>query len=255
MRTRTSTNTTIFLHVPKTAGTSLRHVISQVYPGKRAVFVYSHELLGARRHRTTLRQRVEEADVVYGHLSYGAHRALGVDGKYVAFVRDPVDRVASFFRHHAREPEMELHRSIGQGMTLVDLLRSGECHQVSNHMTRILSGRHDIKPKKASATLALACENLESHFRAVGVAEHMEASIGRIAELLQWPVRPVVPHLNVDPERGRFALNDETRAEIVRCNSLDIELYNRVLQRTCGTTPLAGTEPLARALSLEAAST
>jgi hypothetical protein len=225
---------TIFLHIPKTAGTSFRQVIEKIYPENQRVFVYSHEFLHHKHQKMALREKVDQAEIVYGHLSYGIHRQLGIDAHYVTFVRDPVDRVVSFFRHQAREPEMEYHLAISQGMTLVDLLRSGECHQVSNHMTSILAGRHQFRPKKATATLARACENLDNHFRAVGVAECMDESVAQIANMLGWTMRPVVPRLNVDPGRGVFTLDEETRTEIVRFNSLDIELYERIVHGTRG---------------------
>jgi hypothetical protein len=223
----------IFLHVPKTAGTSLRQVVEQVYPGDRCVSVYSFDFQYRRhwRARMALRAEVEKAEVVYGHVSYGVHRLLGIDGRYVAFVRNPVDRVLSFWRQQVRVPETEYHQAISDGMSLVDLLRSGECHQVSNHMTQMLSGRTEFTPKQARSSLARAFENMDTHFVDVGIAEHMEESVARIGDRLGWTTYPAVPRLNVDLEVESFTIDQETRAEIVRFNRLDIELYNRVLQR------------------------
>lgn len=227
----------IFLHVPKTAGTSFRQVIEQVYPGKRCAFVYSHEFRHHRRQRMALRAEVEGAEVLYGHLSYGVHRLLRVEGRYVAFVRNPIDRVHSFWRHQARSPGMQYHRDIANGMTLVDLLRSGECPQVTNHVTQILAGRQ-FKPKQARSMLAKAFDHLDNHFVEVGIAEYMDESVARIAEKLAWKTHPLAPWLNVDPTS--FTIDQETRAEIVRFNGLDIELYNRVLQRAGLDVPSEG---------------
>jgi len=37
--------------------------------------------------------------------------------------------------------------------------------------------------------------------------------------------------LNVDPSPSRFPVDEETRAAILRYNSLDVELYRRAVDR------------------------
>ena len=58
---------TIFLHIPKTAGTSLRKIVSAEYPGERLVAIYdlSPDFLAG------LRPRLKRAYAIYGHYSFG----------------------------------------------------------------------------------------------------------------------------------------------------------------------------------------
>jgi hypothetical protein len=229
---------TIFIHIPKTAGVSLQETIKHVYPGHRHAFIYSH----ASADLDALRERVEQAEAIYGHFSFGIHDVFGIQGRYVTVLRNPVDRVVSFFRHQATYDDNEYHRLIADGMTLKDLLRGEQCHQVNNHMVRIISGHVDAGVTHDRGLLDQAQANIENHFDAVGITERIDDSVALIGRALGWPALPEVPRINVTPRAGTFVLDEETRAEIVRYNALDIELYDRVVREFPEATPAEQTE-------------
>jgi hypothetical protein len=235
-RGRRTARHTIFLHIPKTAGTSLGQILREFYPGDRCLFIYEHDFTHDALQRRALRREVQRAEVVYGHLWYGVHRTLGVRARYVTIVREPAARVVSFFRHQARDPESEYFERIAAGMTLLDLLRGERCHQVSNHMTRILNAKVDGDLVSDRKYLERALENLATHFVVVGVSEQMGRSVELVGRALRWDSLPDVPVLNVDPEPNGALLDDETRGEILRYNALDVELYDRVAQDFAATT-------------------
>jgi hypothetical protein len=240
--------TTIFIHIPKTAGMSLRETVRRAYPGDRCVFIYSHN----PAHLDALRSDVQRADAVYGHFSFGVHELFGIEGRYVTILRRPVDRVVSFFRHQASHDDNEYHRRIANGMTLKDLLRTEQCHQVNNHMVRILSGHADAGVTHDRGLLDQAEANLETHFAAVGITERMDESVALIGRALGWSAQPPVPRINVGRRRQSFVLDEDTRAEIARYNALDIELYDRVVRKhfndagPAGHTELSGHPALRR---------
>jgi hypothetical protein len=218
----------IFLHIPKTAGTSLRQSIAHVYSEERCLFVYDPAFFTDPEQAAAMRERAGRADVVFGHMSYGVHESLGLEARYVTVLREPVARVASFFRHQARDEQSEYYGDIAAGMTLVDLLRSEKCHQVNNHMCRILSGRHTDAAVFDRQELTLAWANVDTQFLAVGLTERLDRSVEAFGRALGWPAAPSVPLLNADPEPDRYPLDEETRAEIERYNALDQRLYRRV---------------------------
>jgi hypothetical protein len=224
---RVAPKTTIFIHIPKTAGMSLREIVRRVYPGDRSVFIYSHDPV----HLDALRQDVQRAEAVYGHFSFGVHDLFGIEARYVTMLRRPVDRVVSFFRHEASHADNEYYRLIADGMTLKDLLRGEQCHQVNNHMVRILSGHPDAGVTHDRGLLDQAESNLATHFDAVGITERMDESVALIGRTLGWPAQSSVPRVNVLRGRRSFVLDEETRAEILRYNALDVELYDRVVRQ------------------------
>jgi Sulfotransferase family len=227
----------LFLHIPKTAGTSLREIVRRNYPGDRCVFVYSLE----PAYLQTLQRDVERAEAVFGHFSFGFHDLFGVEARYVTVLRNPIDRVVSFFRHEAKHDDNEYYRQIADGMTLKDLLRSEQCHQVNNHMVRIITGHTDFSTTHDVRLLRQAEANLESHFDAVGIAEQMDRTVELIGGRLGWPRRSLgwarrskVERLNVDLDSPSFVLDESTRAEIERFNTLDLELYRGAARRFAG---------------------
>jgi hypothetical protein len=224
----------LFLHIPKTAGTSLREIVRRNYPGDRCVFVYSLE----PAYLQTLQRDVERAEAIFGHFSFGFHDLFGVEARYVTVLRNPIDRVVSFFRHEAQHDDNEYYRQIADGMTLIDLLRSEQCHQVNNHMVRIITGHMDFSTTHDVRLLRQAEANLESHFDAVGITEQMGKTVELIGDRLGWARRSKVERLNVDLDSPSFVLDEATRAEIVRFNTLDLELYRGVARRFPGLDPI-----------------
>jgi Galactose-3-O-sulfotransferase len=166
--------------------------------------------------------------VIYGHVSYGIHRELGVENfRYATILREPVARAVSFFRHQARYEDSDYHALISDGMTLKDLLLSERCDQLNNHMVRIISGHGDPAVIEERVHLERAFANIDAHFAAVGITEHMDESVALMAGALKWTTRPAVKQLNVDTEADRYVIDDETRALVERYNALDLELYER----------------------------
>jgi len=215
---------TIFLHIPKTAGTSMREIVRQVYPGGDCVFIYDHD----PTYLAGLAPQLRHATAVYGHYSYGIHELLGIEGRYVAILRDPVERVISFFRHQAWHADSEYYTAIQQGLTLHELLRSEACHQLNNHQVRIISGHRAVETVHSRDVLEQAQANIARDFACVAIAERMDESVRRVAATLGWRRIPAVQRLNVNRNPVRIEVDDATREAIRYYNRLDIELYEAV---------------------------
>ena len=89
----------LFSHVPKTAGTSLRILAARfmadaafVYSGEFSLLSPNIEFIKGFREKPLPR-------LIMGHFSYGVHRFIGASPRYACVMRDPVQRVVSFYRH------------------------------------------------------------------------------------------------------------------------------------------------------------
>lgn len=218
--------TTMFLHIPKTAGVSVRSLVAERHPGLRCGFVYKPvDQLTDREIR-----RLRVAEVVYGHYSFGFHNQLGVDGRYVTFVREPVARVLSMFDQFSKVDDNPFYRRISDGETLADLIESGASEMLNNHMTRILAGPVDPAPSNDPAMLTAALRNVEDAFDAVGVVERMGESIVAVAEVLRWPDVPTPGYENRSSHAAR-EVDPALRRIIEDANRLDLELYQLMADR------------------------
>ena len=212
---------TISLHIPKTAGTSLRKIVSAEYPGERLVTIYdlSPDFLAG------LKPRLKRAHAIYGHYSFGIHELLGIEGRCVALLRDPVERVISLFHHKATRDDNEYREAIQQGLTLLELLRSESCHEFNNHQVRIISGHVGLEMVHNRYWLEQALTNIEKEFAFVGTTEQFSETVEQLATGLGWKNVPEVLRLNAGDRSAIYEIDEETRNEIRRYNQLDIELY------------------------------
>src|SRR5438552_2491662 len=97
----------IFLHIPRTAGTTFVRILERQY-GAGAVLDLYDSTVGDRVAALTSGD-MEHLRVVAGHFSFGAHRHLPGSCRYVTFLRDPVERVVSHYYFVRRQPEHYLH--------------------------------------------------------------------------------------------------------------------------------------------------
>lgn len=213
-----------FVHIPKTAGTSLRELMLSIYGDEGCVLVYSQE----PDELAKVQVKAGLADVVFGHFSVGFDCTLGIPGRYATLLRDPIARVMSFYRHQERYENAEFHSQVSTGMSLRELVTSQACHETNNHMVRILAGMaYTADMVDDDAMLELALSNLYKQFDFVGIVEQLDHDVRRLSARFGWPSGLSMPILNVDPEPLRD-VDAETLAALQRYNRLDIALYDHV---------------------------
>ncbi|MEM7167901.1 MAG: hypothetical protein AAF581_20785 [Planctomycetota bacterium] len=217
----------IGIHLPKTAGTSLREAIDRTPAQKTTAYLYpdppgiSKEQLLAefpKRHRKT--------QLIYGHLRFGLHRDLGVEARYLTVLRQPLARALSIFRHHYRHAHSRWHE-LARAEGIAGLFSLPHSHFT---MTRFLatdtdpSGPDDDSYYSGDALLALAKENLATSFAHIGLTEDLARDLPRFSQLIGHPLQ--VERDNADPQPlAADALSDNERRIIDDALSCDFELY------------------------------
>lgn len=216
----------IFLHIPKTAGTSLRELVAAQYPGPECLYLYypapySPETIA------TIQTALPAAKMLYGHVSYGIHDWLNIDGKYITFLRHPLERVISLYHHHARDPAMPHYTAIQQGMSLLDLLEQELTPETNNHIVRILAGNGQEGMLDDDAVLKQTIENIRQHFYSVGLMEKFSTSLTTLAQKLSWQLPEALPYVNVKPAAQIYQIDRRTKAALIKYNRLDLQLYQQ----------------------------
>lgn len=90
----------VFLHLPKTAGQSVRVFLNRSFP-KRLMFpgqVDSHLALYSK-------SDLKQFSIFSGHFSWALLDCLGDDALFFTILRDPAARIISFYRHLRRHAE------------------------------------------------------------------------------------------------------------------------------------------------------
>jgi hypothetical protein len=218
----------LFLHIPKTAGVSIRHLLLRQYPGPTTF------IRGSPEHREFFRKSREEREtyrVVGGHFRFGLHLLFDTPSRYLTFLRDPVERVISHFAYVQREAHHPLHaRVAASSLTLEQWVRLGfdgggeDNLQIRNLTTR--SGPEVPFKGTTRQMLDEAKRVLSERIDFLGITERYEDSVRLLGEQLGWPHPVPVERHNVSPKRPAAAdLAPSTRDAILEHNALDAELY------------------------------
>ena len=225
---------TIFLHVPRTAGSTLARIIERRYPRDGILHLYEsdfgEELMSIS---PELRDRLR---VVMGHFYFGAHNFLDRRARYITLIRDPVERTISHYHYARRSPLHHFHdaaRELELGEFVDHCARESRATGIAlgfcsdNDQTRQLAGKGGIPKLRTNAQemLMTAKRNLAEHFAVVGVTEKFDRSLLLMKRRLGWG-RTLYVSRNVNPDRAARKPIDQETLEVIRAvNQLDLELY------------------------------
>ncbi|MEX2400243.1 MAG: sulfotransferase family 2 domain-containing protein [Rhodothermales bacterium] len=228
--------TAIFLHVPKSAGSTLHTVLERMYPSDAV-----YDIPGPMSARETTFSQLSPEEharirLVKGHILFGIHRCTPNPFTYITVLRHPVERVISHYYFVKRRPHHRLHDTIASSnMSLEEYVLGGTALELDNGQVRAIYGSDHLKVGYGDCTdhmLESALDNLESYFSVVGIAERFDETLLLMARRLNWNRRPLYVRRNVTKNRPALeAVSPRVLREIEAANALDLALYERSVQR------------------------
>ena len=217
----------IFLHVQKSAGTSVRVAIESLYRKCEIALIYPNVpgISLADFGKIPLHQR-QGFKFLAGHIYFGIHEYLEKPSRYVTVLRNPIDRLISNFWHHKNS---DYNFTIGGRKTPIEqVVNEGLSEEFDNYATRVICGLTAAAVPIGNITseeVRLAIHNVDTMFDCLAILEKFHADFDRLCKSL-GKVPPVLLNLNV-----RSRSHDEPLAKIdwrkVRVNNrFDQELYD-----------------------------
>lgn len=212
----------VFVHIRKTAGTTVRHIINRQY-GRDTVRMVRNYFVEPDRSFEMVRALTTEPPpglrAVHGHILFWPDFPWPPDTGFFTFLRDPVERTISHYAWlRARSPKFTA--------TLEEALADGSIHD--NLQTRVLAASMPFVATEETLEKALA--NID-RLAVVGLTERFDESVVLLTRAFGW--RPMVyATRNVTAGRAkREELPPETVEAVLRYNALDLELYRRAQEQ------------------------
>jgi len=213
----------IFLHLPKTAGTTLNRLIeweyrlSEMYSIDPVLFEWS-----AAHLRKLPLARLRKIRMFKGHMLFGLHEILPQPSTYITVLRDPVERVLSafyFMRSYKLHPlYWKLRR---EKWTIEEFVRRSTRDNVQ---CKIIAGA-DYHAPCTEAILEKASHHLNHYFSVVGLSERFEESLALMKLRFGWQFKSY-SSFNVTRARPKKRdLPSSTLDLIMERNRFDVALY------------------------------
>lgn len=227
----------IFLHLPKTAGTTLNGILARQYAGQTAYAIKSDRLeANIESFKTQAADARHRIRLLLGHQAFGLHGYLAPGARYITVIREPVARVISHYhyvRSHRHPKFIEAIES--ERLDLHKYVTSTISGELENGQTRWIAGILDDR-ELTSADYDRAIANIEAHFDWVGVTERFDESLVDLAFKFGWP-RVYYRKRNVGAGEPRPPAADVVQA-IRERNRFDVLLYDHVVRRMDAVRPV-----------------
>lgn len=199
----------VFVHVSKSAGSTIRSLISRRYPLDHILYFEpgSPAWLKHTSGQASLRSQIDSAgiEIVTGHHPFGLHALIPRVCRYYGIIRDPIERYISDYYAAVTSPRHHLHHRLASEQQSILNYLDDALLTPGDHLSHMLAGRAGSHPM---ATARAAVANVRNSFAGVAIAERFNESVLVLAKALGWDV-PLYTKRNVAPisEGNRAARN------------------------------------------------
>ncbi|SDC82643.1 MULTISPECIES: sulfotransferase family 2 domain-containing protein [unclassified Candidatus Frackibacter] len=226
----------IFMHMPKTAGTTLGQIFRKQY---------ANQVCGGGAQKDTIGKlsalsdaEINKLKCIWGHIPFGIHNYFKRPYIYITMLRDPVERIISmyYYLYHNTKIKWINGLSFKEFLSIKSLKP-----KIENLQTRFLSWESRIinykrteknltsfmlDSNQGEPNLERAKKNINDYFAIVGITELFDESISLIKRELGWDDIDYTKK-NVNSNRpAKDQLPVEIISMIKEKNKLDIELYD-----------------------------
>ena len=230
-----------FMHIPKTAGMSMRQYLNNQY--------HADEICPAERWQDLLdlERGIASYRLLRGHFRYNLRQLIAPDARVLVVLREPLRRTVSALRHLGRDPNFHQTYEMAKHLTLGEMIRTPEIMAMqrdvqarflcasrrAEDVTAYLEGARsrgldaDAGDHENPPAFQLAADRLEA-IDFVGTTEQLSVLVSTMAREMNFHPPVHFPVINENPDRIDPLLGlTEQELDIVRNhNTIDLQLYD-----------------------------
>jgi hypothetical protein len=233
-------NLLIFLHIPKTAGSTLNHILARQYPAQATYSIDGDKVQTSYDELRSLpEEQKRQLACVKGHMPFGIHSNFSQQSTYITFLRDPANWVRSYYLFILNIPTHPFYRDVAACQGIEAFCELLTAWGMNDFQTRILVGTNrpdDIMPPYdplPENPLATAIQHIEAHIPVVGLSEQFDESLMLMKKRFRWRNVHYLRQ-NVTSRNPAFRLSEQQKGLIYRNNPLDCSLYAYARNRLQG---------------------
>ena len=216
----------LIIHIPKTAGTTLRHIVDQTFGPENVVTYYNQNSVQLLDNLDAHLKMHPNYKAIIGHFTFGLHNKIEWPSKYITFLRHPVARTISQYKETLANHRQHIQ---GKDGSILDLIESVENNPefYEDYQTKHIVG--DDPGYVSGAPMGeVALEILDDYFDGIGLVEYFDQSIALMSQNFGW--RPTkyqkLNERNIDIE-----LTPELIEKINSLNKNDLVIYETVKKK------------------------
>ncbi|PJF40259.1 MAG: hypothetical protein CUN54_05900 [Phototrophicales bacterium] len=212
----------VYLHIPKTAGTSFVHILKQHFEENKIM----------QQPFMTLPKVDAESlagyDLISGHFTYDILKFISRPHFIITMLRHPIDRVLSYYGFVREMPKNPVHEYANEFPfdQFIDLPHKAIRWHVYNQMTAMLSNITMWDEPPTEDDLQLAKQNLQE-MAFVGMTEFFDESVRLLNYTFHWHDNASqIPRHNITRNRQQRAqVAPNVLERLAKYNQLDLELH------------------------------
>jgi hypothetical protein len=216
-----------FVHIPKAGGMSLTRLLEETYGGRLLI---AHPQIGwPQTFSTSIMADIASKRLFYeafiGHFAYGIHTVFERKTRYFSVVRDPLDRLESYYNfvkrwnihhHYQRAQELDMNSFFSYLIDVNDI-------ELSNLQCLMIAGDQD-----PDLALRRADEDFEL---IIPLSNVNNGGVGLLCKKLNIGHREM-PEVNTTSHASKMnSLRKSVYDKLVELNQGDARLYRQVCEK------------------------
>jgi len=235
LRKHSPSDTLIFLHIKKTAGSTLKFILRNQFHPRTILTIHNNTLVKDfndilyKDFLDLPAERKQNIRFMRGHFAFGIHEYLPHPFTYLTMLRDPIERAISWYYYFKENPHSQEYKNyVSQSAGFEDFINKGYCGDNTQTIMLLSKKQLDDYPDDKDR-VEIALQNIENNFSHFGFAEKFDESLILMKKTYNWKYLPLYTVENVTKNRPRASeLPTSVTDAILEHNRADVTLYEKL---------------------------